>query len=672
MLTGCHGALQELRGDVDISLALAGNPNVGKSSLFNRLTGMGVVTANYPGKTVEVQLAETRFANRRIGVIDLPGTYELGGITEDQWVARQALLDGSPDAVVLVVDATNLARNLYLALQIMDLGLPMVIALNVVDQAQARGIDVDAARLEEILGSPVVPTVATRGLGLDRLMRRAVERATVPAPLPPRVRYSVDVEAAIGKLEQALARRPDCPHHLSPRAAAVLILEGDPELLAWAAGAAGWQEILGVRDEVAERLRDVRGEDPAMLLSRERHGLAGLIAAEVERRQPERSGAADRLWRLTTAPATGLPLLGLVLAGIFAFLFYVGDWLSAGFSALWTALASPVIQAAVHTVLGEGVLGRTLLWGVDTGINAAMAVGIPYVLTFYLILAVLEDSGYLNAVAFLTDQVMHKMGLHGRAAIPLVAGAGCNVPAIMGTRVLGSMRERIIASTLVVLTPCSARTAVILGAVSLTAGWQAALAVYALTFLLALLSGIGLHHVLPGRASGLVMEMFPFRRPGAIAILKKTWYRFREFVVVATPIVLGGSIVLGGLYETGLLWTLAAPLRPIFEGWLGLPAVAGLTLIVAVLRKELALQLLMTLAMAQYGPQASTLLAFMRPDQIFVYALVNTIYIPCVATIAILARELGWKRALAISAFTVLLALAGGGLARALLAVFSG
>ena len=672
MLTTCHGALQELRGDVDISLALAGNPNVGKSSLFNRLTGMGVVTANYPGKTVEVQLAETRFANRRIGIVDLPGTYELGGITEDQWVARQALLDGAPDAVVLVVDATNLARNLYLGLQIMDLGLPMVIALNVVDQAQARGIQVDPRRLEEILGSPVVATVATRGLGLDQLMRRAVERATVPAPLPPRLRYSVDVEAAIGKLEQALARRPDRPHGLSPRAVAVLLLEGDAEVLAWAARTPGWQEILGLRDEVAERLRDVRGEDPAMLLSRERHGLAGLVAAEVERRQRQGSRGADGLWRLTTAPATGLPLLGLVLAGIFAFLFYVGDWLSVGFSSLWTALASPVIQAAVHAILGDGALGRTLLWGVDTGINAAMAVGIPYVFTFYLILAVLEDSGYLNAVAFLTDQVMHKMGLHGRAAIPLVAGAGCNVPAIMGTRVLGSMRERIIASTLVVLTPCSARTAVILGAVSLTAGWRAALAVYAVTFGLALLSGIGLNRVLPGRGTGLVMEMFPFRRPGAVAILKKTWSRFREFVVVATPIVLGGSLVLGGLYETGLLWTLAAPLRPIFEDWLGLPPVAGLTLIVAVLRKELALQLLMTLAMAQYGPQASTLLAFMRPDQIFIYALVNTLYIPCVATIAILGRELGWKRALGISALTVVLALAAGGAARAILAAFGG
>ena len=188
MPLSCHGAIRELRGDVELTVAVAGNPNVGKSSIFNRLTGMGVVTANYPGKTVEVQLAETHFENRTIGVIDLPGSYALGGISEDQWVARQALLDGKPDAVILVLDATNLARNLYLGLQILDLGLPMVVALNVVDQAAARGIQVDIERLSEILGSPVIPTVATRGSGLAALMTQVVAQATNPAPLPPRIR----------------------------------------------------------------------------------------------------------------------------------------------------------------------------------------------------------------------------------------------------------------------------------------------------------------------------------------------------------------------------------------------------------------------------------------------------------------------------------------------------
>ncbi|MFB3819309.1 MAG: ferrous iron transport protein B [Candidatus Methylomirabilales bacterium] len=665
----CHGPLKALRGESDYLVALAGNPNVGKSTLFNRLTGMGVATANYPGKTVELQFGSTRLGDRTIGVVDLPGTYALGAVSEDQWVARQTLLDGTPHVVILVLDATNLARNLYLALQVLDLGLPVVFALNVVDEAAARGIRVRVEHLGEILGTPVIPTVASRGRGLDALMAQAIRRVTHPAALAPRLRYSEDVEAIVGKLEAALASRDDRPYGLPPRAAALLLLEGDGELQAWLAGAPEGGPLLALRDELAAALRDLRGEEPAVLLSRERHGLAGLIAADVEERQERPALLADRLWRVATAPASGLPLLALVLAGIFAFLFVVGDWLAVGFTDLWTAYASPAIQYPFHALFGEGLLSRTLLWGFDAGILAALAVGVPYVLTFYLLLALLEDTGYLNAVAFLTDQVMHRMGLHGRAVIPLVAAAGCNVPAIMGARVLGSMRERVIVSTLVALTPCSARTAVILGAVAATVGWPYALGVYAATLAVGILTGVGLHRFLPGRGTGLVMEMFPFRAPNPLATLRKTWGRFQDFVFVATPIVLVGSILLGGLHETGLLWSLAAPLRPVMEGWLGIPAVAGLTLVVAVLRKELALQLLVTLAMIQYGPQASNLLSFMQPEQVVVYALVNTLYVPCIATIAVLARELGWRRALLISGFTVVIALVVGRLARLVLAL---
>jgi ferrous iron transport protein B len=312
--------------------------------------------------------------------------------------------------------------------------------------------------------------------------------------------------------------------------------------------------------------------------------------------------------------------------------------------------------------VGGGFLGSTLLWGLDGGILAALGVAIPYILTFYVLLAVLEDSGYLNAAAFLTDRIMHRFCLHGRAAIPLIAAAGCNVPAIMGTRVLTTMRERIIASVLITFTPCSARTAVILGSVSLYAGWQWALFVYAVILVVGLTAGVLLNKMLPGEPTGLIMEVFPLRRPQPRLVIRKTWFRFREFLRAAAPIIVIGSLVLGGVYESGLVWHLTRPLSPIIQGWLGLPAVAGLTLLFAVLRKELALQLLVAFALVAYGASAHNLLSFMTPHQLVVYAIVNSLYVPCVATIAMLGREFGWRRAALISASTVAVAVLVGGL----------
>lgn len=669
----CHAPLTAPETGVDLRIALAGNPNVGKSSLFNSLTGLGVETANYPGTTVEVQTGGARFGDLTLRLIDLPGTYALDGVSEDQRVARQALLDGQADVVILVADATNLERNLYLGLQLLDLELPMVVALNVVDQAERHGIRTDPELLAELLGVPVVPTVASRGIGVQRLIAAAVEvgrRGPTSAAATP-LRYAKHVEEALAPVAQALEAAPPLFRDALPsRSLALLLVAGDREMAEQIRSDPRRSWILEVEERASRAIADAHGEPAALVLARERHGLAGLLATQVQRREPSRPSLPERLWRWTTAPLTGIPVLLLVLAGIFVTLFYLGDLLSTVLGNLWAAYASPVIRYPIALLLGEGVLARTLLWAVDAGINAALAVGVPYVLTFYLILAVLEDTGYLNAVAFLTDQLMHKVGLHGRAAIPLVAGAGCNVPAIMGTRVLRSMRERVIASTLICLVPCSARTAVILGAVAATAGWRAAVAVYAITFVISLATGIGMNRILPGRGTGLVMEMFPFRTPTLGPVLKKTWHRFRNFVLVATPIVLLGSLFLGALYESGLLWSLARPLAPIMEGWLGLPAVAGLTLVVAVLRKELALQLLVTLAMVQYGPAAQNILAFMSPRQLFVYALVNTIYIPCIATIAVLGKELGWRRATLISAFTISLALLAGGIAQRALALF--
>jgi ferrous iron transport protein B len=582
-MPACHAAPPLRLGDVDVRVALAGNPNVGKSSLFNALTGSRALVANYPGKTVELEWGLAEADGRRAAVVDLPGCYDLDGASEDQRVAADVILRRDVDAVLVVLDATNLARNLFLGLRVAGTGVPVAYALNLVDEAEARGKHVDAAILSEALRAPVVRTVASRGEGARDALRAALSVAT--------------------------------------RGGAALEIPSDA---------------------------------PAL------HRLARQIAARATTLSGE-ARAESRLWRLTTTPATGLPILAATLLAIFSFVYFVGGVLSTAFSNAWTAAVSPILRGASFAVLGDTAVARIALWGFDSGVNATLAVGIPYVLAFYAILAVLEDSGYLNAAAVLTHRSLSRLGLHGRAIIPLVSGAGCNVPAIIGTRVLASRRERFVACTLVSLMPCSARTAVIFGAVGLFLGPLPALAIFGTSLAVILATGLALNRFMPGKPPAFLLELFPFRRPNARGVAFKTWHRFKHFTFAAVPVVILGSLVLGALYETGLVWSLAGPLDPVVGGLLGLPAVAGLALVFAFLRKELALQLLLALAIMQYGAGAASLTYFLSPRQIFTYALVTTLYVPCIASVAALGRELGWRNAGIISGITVGWALALGG-----------
>ena len=635
---------------------LAGNPNVGKSSLFNALTGASCETANCAGVTTEACAICTHWGGRRIEVVDLPGTYSLDGQGGDQRAARVALLTRRPDVVVAVVDATNLARSLYLPLQLVDLGFRVVVAVNLADEARRRERGVDADALARELGVPVVSTVAPRGEGLRRLEVEVLRVATssnglgraAGTPLP--AVAGARVEALASVIAGDAARAGRLPYGLSPRAAAITVLEGDAEITT----------ALGLDVEGALTPDD---DSLALAIAQARHAEARRLAEAAQ--APPRS--ADTWWRLTTSSRTGIPILLGVIVAMFATLFVVGDVLSRLLTGAWTAWVSPVVTSAVTGIFGAGVLGRTLLWGVDGGILATIAVGIPYILTFYFLLAFIEDTGYMNAAAFLSDRVMHRFGLHGRAVIPLIAAGGCNVPAIIATRSLTTKRERVIASALATLTPCSARTAVIIGAVAAFAGWQWALFTYFVVFVIGVSAGLGLNRFLPGQRGAFVMEMFPFRRPVLRQVAQKTWRRFREFVWDAAPIILIGSMALGALYETGLVWKLTAPLSPVVQGWLMLPAVAGLTLVFAVLRKELALQLLLVFAAVSAGGAVANISSIMTKPQIITYAIVNTIYIPCLATIAVLRRELGWRWTAAISAGTIVLALLVGGIMARLL-----
>ena len=636
----CHGQPAASR-TAQPTIALVGNPNVGKSTVFNGLTGLGALTTNYPGTTVEVAVGTVSAGGQTVQIIDLPGTYGLTAIDGDHRTAWDTIQRERPDAVLAVVDGTNLARNLYLVLQLIDLGFPVVVALNMSDEVERAGLRIDAAHLSTLLGVPVVTTVATKGQGL----REALHLAAAERPSPARThRYGREAERAIAAIAVE-----------SSVTDAFLTLEG----VASADGAS--LEANPVIRAAIARFEAASGCRSAIAIARDRHAAADRVTKAVRVGAAELRGRA--VWRAATQPATGIPILIGVLGFIFAGLFWGGTLLAGVMDRLWGMGISPIVRAAVTAVAGSGAIGRTLLWAVDAGINALLSVGIPYVLTFYVLLAILEDTGYVNAAAVLLDRSLGRFGLTGRAAIPLVAGAGCNVPAIIGLRTLRTERERLIAGTLITLVPCSARTAVIFGAVAALAGPLWAVGLYAVVALVIGGAGWGLNRLLPGGRPTLLMEVFPFRVPTTRTVLRKTWFRVREFVLVAAPIVLGGSLALGALYETGAIRFAALPLAPIVEGWLGLPAVAGLTLVFAVLRKELALQLLLALAVVEYGRGTDSLLAFMTPRQIFTYALVNTIYIPCVATIAILGKTLGWRRAALISAGTITLAVLVGGLA---------
>ena len=622
-------------------VALVGRPNVGKSTFLARITGRYDEAANVPGTTVGTLRREIRIEDRRAVVVDLPGAHGLTDRSDGLPPFWQLLLEERPDAVLAVVDAGDLAIHLPLVLACRDLGLPLVVAANLADEAEAHGIRLDLGRLSQLLAAPVHRTVGRRGTGVRGALLDAIgvaeRHATTPyrdAPstaLPP---YGADLVRQVG----ALAARLRSGSPVAPP---------DPAVQRGLdTGVLG--PLAAATITTFDRL------EPA------RWSVAAEWASQVARREDVRETVADRLGRQLTTPAVGLPLFVLATVGALWLTMSVGTWLAGVLGSAWTATMSPLITAVVETLVPVPVASATILWAADSGLLSMLAVGIPFVLTFYLVIAALEDSGYLASTAVLSDRVFNALGLPGRAAVPLLAATGCNVPAIYATRVLTSRRERMLASYLVVLTPCSASSAVVVAALAPYAGAGVALAAFGLIAAVTIGAGVAANRMIPGRQSPLVLALPPLRLPIPRQVAAKAWHRFRSFVVTATPVMLGGSLVIGALYETGAIVPIEVALAPVSTGLLGLPPVAGIALVLAVLRKELALQLLITLAIARFGLGAESLSSFMTPGQLFVFAIVTGLSVPCVATIGALAGEFGWRRAAGLGLAALVVALGTG------------
>jgi ferrous iron transport protein B len=624
-------------------IALVGRPNVGKSTFVARLTGRYEDAANVPGTTVGSLRRELTLGGRQVEIVDLPGSHSLLDRSDGLPQFWTMLLDARPDAVLAVIDAGDIALHLPLVLACRDLGLPIVVAANLADEAEAHGVEPDLGRLSQLLAAPVHRTVGRRGIGVAKALEDALglaerrRRDTLAGAVPPATAippYPADLVRTVGALAARL-RDGDVPSDLPAE----------------------------LRTRLADgRLRPIAAATIATAdrLEPERWALAARWASEVQDRDKVRLTTADRLGRVVTSPRIGLPLFAITTLLALGATMAVGTQLAAILSNAWSAAVSPIVTGVIETVVPWDVAAATLLWAFDSGLLSMLAVGIPFVLTFYVVIATLEDSGYLASTAVLSDRIFNALGLPGRAAIPLLAATGCNVPAIYATRVLTTRRERLLASFLASMTPCSASSAVVVAALAPFAGPGAALAAFGVIALVAISAGLAANAIVPGRQSPLVLELPPLRLPVPRQVVAKAWHRFRSFVTTATPVMLGGSLVIGALYETGAIGPIETLLAPLSTGLLGLPPVAGIALGLAILRKELALQLLLTLAIAEFGMSASSLGSFMSTGQLFVFAVVTGLSVPCVATIGALAGEFGWRGALVVSGATLATALGTG------------
>jgi ferrous iron transport protein B len=542
---------------------LMGNPNVGKSVIFSRLTGVGVIASNYPGTTVEFSTGYIGAGEEKKKVIDVPGTYSLDPISPAEKVAVDMLDKATKDKnsiVVNIIDATNLERNLNLTLQLLKRKIPVIIALNLWDEAKHTGISIDFKKLQKILGVAVIPTVAITGEGIKELVGRLRE-------------------AKQGVYEYKNKER--------------------------------WHEI----GNIIEKVQIIRHKHHTVL---------------------------ERLGDLTVHPWTGIPIAVGVMYVVFTVIRFIGEGLIGYvFEPIFENLWAPVMMAFSQLLRGEGIIhniliGQLIEGEIDfgqsfglltTGLFVPIAAVLPYIVAFYLVLSFLEDSGYLPRLAVLLDKLMHSVGLHGMAIVPMLLGLGCNVPGALGTRVLETKRERFIAATLMAIAvPCMAQIAMIFGLIG-KYGVRGLFPVFGTLFIVWFVFGILMNLLIKGESPEIFTEIPPYRLPYLGALLKKLLMRITWFLKEAIPFVLLGVFIVNLLYSLGIIDFLGKIASPVITKVLGLPLEAVGALIIGFLRKDLAVGMLAPLGLSL--------------KQLIIASVVLAMYFPCVATFAILLKELG-------------------------------
>ncbi|MBN1894651.1 ferrous iron transport protein B [bacterium] len=627
---------------------LIGQPNCGKSTIFNEVAGYRSLTSNFPGATVSYTESRISVDGRPCNLIDLPGVYSLTSLDPASTETQRFLLDKPIHVLINVIDASILGRSLELTLQLMDLEIPMILCLNMMDEAKRKGILIDAKRLSVLFGIPVIPATASKGKGVQDLFRQAL-KASVRKPKARHIAGHRDVEKVIERLSRRVEKAGTAGSRFSSHLIATKLLEKDPyfsdHFLRKHPGLAAEAKRLGAA------LEKDHGRPSDAVINSERHALSMSLYEEVAQVRKPVIHWKDRLDNVLMHNFWGFVSLVLILFLLFFTVFKAGNWVEnallgrlSGFGEWLTRSMEP--RSLLHS----------LVRGAADGLAGGIAIILPYLLPFLLGLSLLEDAGYLPRAAFLMDGLMHRVGLHGTAVIPVVLGYGCSVPAVMSTRILESRRDRFIASFAVTMIPCAARMTVIFGLIGYYLGGPAAFGVYMLNLLVILLTTGFLSRMLPESVPGMLLEIPVWQMPTWKVTWAKTWMRLKEFIVIAWPLLIAGSVILtltDHFNWTGIFNGLARPVT-----WLlGLPAAVGTTLLFGVLRKELSLLMLQQ----ALGSPLDSVLSY---GQMMVFTVFVVFYVPCVATIGVLYRQVGVKKTLLIVLYTFLIALFLGFLVR--------
>ncbi len=628
-------------------LALVGNPNVGKSVIFGALTGRYATVSNYPGTTVEVSRGPARLKGTDIELIDSPGINSLVPMSEDEQVTRDILLDEEITSVLQVLDSKNIRRGLLITIQLLEMGLPLTLALNMYDEAGERGISINLKGFSDALNLNVIPTIATQGWNLDKIQNVLTLNRVTKSTL----KYPKDIEAAIDSIAELLPET-----RISRRSIAMMILSGDSTIDGWLKKNLDTESIEKIWS-INAAMESRYSEPVGYLINRIRLTAADkLLAKVITKKEPSGSKFAGFIGNISMHPVWGIPLLLVVLYLMYQFVGVLGAGYAVDFveEFIFGRFVNPWSRRVVEYVLPSGLIHDLIVgqYGIITmAFTYAIAIVMPIVSFFFIFFSILEDSGYLPRLAIMVDKIFRLMGLNGKAVLPMVLGLGCDTMATMTTRILETRKERIIVTLLLALgVPCSAQLGVILGmlsSISLMATVVWMFSVITIIFIVGFLSS----KIVPGDTSDFIMEVPPMRIPMMKNVILKTIVRVEWYLKEALPLFVLGTLVLFILDRTQALSALEVVTGPLVVGFLGLPIEATEAFIVGFLRRD-------------YG--AAGLLSLQRAGMLdavqSVVSLVTiTLFVPCIANMFIIIKERGLATALIITAFIFPFAIFAGG-----------